>query len=85
MVRCHVEGLPDLADEVVDVLVNALGDADNDVRLMAGQSLPKMSKVAVPVLIKSLQNGKAELKPMAIKILGDIGAEAAPAEMDAVS
>jgi len=66
-------------EAVVDVLVNALGDADNDVRQTAAQSLPKMSKVAVPVLIKSLKSDKADLKAMAITILGTIGAEAAPA------
>jgi HEAT repeat protein len=66
-------------EKVVNVLVTALGDADNDVRQMAAQSLPKMSKVAVPVLIKSLNSDKAEIKMMSIKILGDIGSEAAPA------
>lgn len=64
---------------VVDALVNALGDSDNDVRNTAAESLPKMSKTAVPVLLKALKSDKADLKRMAIKILGAIGSEAAPA------
>ena len=64
---------------VVDALVAALADADNDVRQTAAESLPKMSKAAVPALIQALQGNKADLKPIAIRILGQIGAEAAPA------
>lgn len=65
-------------NKVVNVLVTALGDADTDVRQMAAQSLPKMSKVAVPVLIHALSD-KSDIKLMAIKVLGDCGADAAPA------
>ena len=73
-------------DQVVHALVNALGDSDNDVRQTAAGSLPKMSKAAVPVLTKALSADKAELRSMAIKILGDIGTEAAPAipELNAI-
>jgi len=64
---------------VVGALVAALGDPDNDVRQTAAESLPRMSNLAVPVLIQVLQGEKADLKVMAIQILGKIGAEAAPA------
>ncbi len=65
--------------KVVNALVSALADSDNDVRQTAAESLPKMSTAAVPVLIQALQTGKDELRPVAIRILGQIGAESAPA------
>ncbi len=64
---------------VVDALVQALGDSDNDVREMAKEALPKMSKAAVPVLMKALKSDKSDFKAMAIQILGKCGAEATPA------
>lgn len=63
----------------VNALVAALTDTDVDVRLTASESLPKMSKHAVPVLIHALHDAKKELRPMVIKVLGNCGAEAAPA------
>lgn len=67
---------------VVDVLVSALADGDNDVRQTAASSLPKMSKTAVPVLMKAIKGDKADLKAMAVKILGDIGSDASAAVPD---
>ena len=67
------------ADQVAPALVNALGDSDADVRQTAATSLPKMSKTAVPLLIAALKSDKQGLQHMAIKILGEIGTEAAPA------
>ena len=64
---------------VVDGLVNALSDSDADVRQTAADALPKMSKTAVPALIKVLKSDNALLKRMAIGILGKCGTEAAPA------
>ena len=66
-------------DAVVEGLVAALSDTDTDVRDAVASALPKMSKAAVPVLIKALRDDKKELRPMAIKILGEIGAAAAAA------
>ena len=66
-------------DEVVAAMVEALGDSDADVRDAVAESLPKMSKVAVPVLTKALKSEKKELRQMAIRILGACGAEAASA------
>ena len=57
-------------DTVVPGMVEALGDTDTDVRDAIAASLPKMSKVAVPVLIKALTSEKKDLRHMAIKILG---------------
>ena len=64
---------------VAPALVAALADSDNDVREACAASLPKMSKAAVPVLILALHGEKKTLWPVAMKVLGDIGAEAAPA------
>ncbi len=69
-------------DAVVDAMVAALADTDNDVRDAAAASLPKMSKAAVPVLIKAIQGEKKDVRKMAMKVLGTIGSEAAPAIPD---
>ena len=69
-------------DEVVAAMVEALGDSDADVRDAVAESLPKMSKVAVPVLTKALKSDKKELRQMAIRILGACGAEATSAIPD---
>ena len=66
-------------EKVAPALVNALGDSDADVRQTAAASLPKMSKTAVPILIDALKSDKKDLQHMAIKILGEIGAESTPA------
>src|SRR5207253_1001757 len=66
-------------ETVVDPLVAALGDSDADVRQSAAASLPKISKVAVPALIKALQSDQKVLRTMAMQTLGGIGSAAAPA------
>jgi HEAT repeat protein len=66
-------------DQVVVPLVAALGDADTDVREAAAAVLPKMSKVAVPVMIEALKGDNKNLLVMAMKILGATGAEGAAA------
>jgi len=74
------------ADLSVAALVAALADKDADVRQTAAETLPKMSQAAVPVLLKALQGDRQEMKPIAIKILGEIGApaEAAIPELKAI-
>jgi HEAT repeat protein len=69
-------------DSVVEALVAALADKDNDVREAAAEALPKMPKAAVPVLNKALKEGNEEALPMVMKTLGKIGADAAPAIPD---
>lgn len=64
---------------VVGPLVTALGDSDADVRQSAATALPKISKAAVPVLIKALKSDKQVLRAMAMQTLGGIGSAAAPA------
>ena len=65
--------------QVVNVLVASLDDSDNDVRQTAAGSLPKMGKTAVAALIKALQDDKGTSKGLVMKVLGEIGSEAAPA------
>jgi HEAT repeat protein len=69
-------------DTVVGAMVGALGDNDADVRDAVAASLPALSKVAVPVLTKALTGDKKELRPLAIKILGQIGPASYPAIPD---
>ncbi|MBI1831450.1 MAG: HEAT repeat domain-containing protein [Planctomycetes bacterium] len=69
-------------DAVVSPLVTALGDKDNDVREAAAEALPRMPKAAVPVLTQALKGDNKELLGMAMRILGKIGADAAPAIPD---
>ena len=69
-------------DTVAPALVGALGDADADVREACAASLPKMSKAAVPVLLKALKGDQKSLWTMSMKILGEIGAESAQAIPD---
>lgn len=57
----------------------ALGDSDNDVREAAAAALPKMSKEAVPLLIKALKSDEKHMRPMSLRVLASIGPEAAPA------
>src|SRR5207302_1751132 len=66
-------------EAVVTGLVGALGDADEDVRQAAEESLPKMGKAAVPALIKAVHGDSAKLRNTAIKTLGAIGPAAAAA------
>lgn len=63
-------------ESVVAALVAALADGDDDVRQAAGEALPKMGKVAVPALTTALESDKANLRNVAIKLLGDIGSAA---------
>jgi HEAT repeat protein len=65
---------------VVEALVAALGDADDDVRVAVAAALPSLGKLAVPALVKRLKYDDAKLRPLAAKVLGDIG----PAAADAV-
>ena len=69
-------------DTVAPALVAALADSDADVRAACAASLPKMSKAAVPVLLKALKGDQKGLWIMSMKILGEIGAESAPALPD---
>jgi HEAT repeat protein len=64
------------AEEAATALVGALEDKDEDVRQAAAASLPRIGKRAVPVLTKALHSDKANLRNLAIKTLGDIGAGA---------
>jgi HEAT repeat protein len=67
---------------VAPALVAALADADNDVREACAGALPKMSKAAVPELIKALKGDQKGLWILSMKILGEIGAESAKAIPD---
>jgi HEAT repeat protein len=69
-------------DATVAALVHALGDKDNDVRQTAIETLPKLGSAAVPVLLKALRSEKDSLKPIAITLLGAIGAPAEEAIPD---
>jgi HEAT repeat protein len=66
-------------DAVVHALVAALGDADADVRDTSAASLQKIPKAAVPAMTKALKTENKNLLTMAMRILGAIGAESAPA------
>src|SRR5262245_60348645 len=63
----------------VSALVAALDDKDDDVRSAVAGSLPKMGKTAVPPLRKALASDRVNLRNTAIRILGEIGPDAAPA------
>jgi HEAT repeat protein len=66
-------------EAVVESMVAAMADKDNDVRQAIAEALPKMPAAAVPALNKALKENNKDLVPMAIHILGKIGPEAAPA------
>src|SRR5262249_47897999 len=63
----------------VGALVTALHDKDEDVRQAAAETLPKMGDLAVPALIKELQNDKPNQAAVAVRILGELGGAAAAA------
>ena len=65
-------------EKVVDSLVTALGDPDEDVRQAAESALPKVGKTAVPALIKAMNNDKANLRHTAIRTAAN-GASGLPA------
>ena len=59
------------ASKVTPILVAALADADNDVRDACALTLTKkMSKEAVPILIRTLKGDQADLWKMSMKVFG---------------
>jgi len=63
----------------VNALVTRLADREEDVRQAAAETLPKMGDAAVPALIRMLYNDKPNHADVAVRLLGEIGAGAAPA------
>ncbi len=69
-------------DQSLQCLIDALGDADESVRLEAVDALVAIGKPSVPVLIKSLDSTKVDVRRHSVLTLGKMGVfatEAIPA------